>query len=40
MRLTDKGERWMLNVMGYGRAFLLIAGTLAVFGIAGWIEGL
>ena len=40
MRLTDKGERWMLVAMGYGRAALLIVGFLAVLGIAGWIEGM
>ena len=39
MRLTDKGERWMLAAMGYGRAALIITGFLAIAGIAGWIEG-
>jgi hypothetical protein len=40
MRLTDKGERWMLNVIGYGRAALIVVGFLALLGLAGWLEGL
>ena len=40
MRLTDKGERWLLNVMGYGSAALIIIGFLALWGLAGWVEGL
>ena len=40
MRLTDKGERWMLAAMGYGKAALLIIGFLAAVGIAGWMEAL
>ena len=38
--LTDKGERWMLNVLGYGRAGLIITGIVAIIGFAGYIEGM
>lgn len=40
MRLTAKGERWMLNLIGYGRAAALILTFLALWGIAGWLEAL
>jgi len=40
MRLTAKGERWMLNLIGYGRAAALILTFLALWGLAGWVEGL
>jgi len=40
MRLTAKGERWMLNLIGYGRAAALILTLLALWGLAGWVEGL
>lgn len=40
MRLTDKGERWMLAVMGYGKAAAIIVAFLAIWGFAGWLEGL
>lgn len=38
--LTDKGERWMLNLLGYGRAGVIIVGIVALIGFAGYIEGL
>jgi hypothetical protein len=38
--LTDKGERWMLNLLGYGRAGLIIVSIVALIGFAGYIEGL
>lgn len=38
--LTPKGERWMLNLMGYGTAAAFITLMLALWGLAGWIEGL
>lgn len=38
--LTDKGERWMLNVIGYGRAGIIIGFVLVVIGFAGYIEGM
>lgn len=40
MRLTAKGERWLINVMGYGSAALIMAAVLALWGLAGWVEGL
>lgn len=40
IRLTAKGERWMLNVIGYGTATLLSLAFLTVLGFCGWIEGL
>lgn len=40
IRLTEKGERWMLNLIGYGTATLLGLGFLTLLGLAGWIEGL
>lgn len=40
MRLTAKGERWLINVIGYGRAAALILTILALWGLAGWVEGL
>lgn len=40
MRLTAKGERWMLNLIGYGRAAALILAFLALWGLAGFVEGL
>lgn len=38
--LTDKGERWMLNLLGYGRASVILAGIVALIGFAGYIEGM
>lgn len=38
--LTEKGERWMLNLLGYGRAGLIITSIVALVGIAGYIEGM
>ena len=38
--LTDKGERWMLNLLGYGHAGVIIVGVVALIGFAGYIEGL
>lgn len=38
--LTEKGERWMLNAIGYGRAGIIIAGIVAAIGLAGYVEGL
>lgn len=40
LRLTPKGERWLLNLMGYGTAAAFITLMLALWGLAGWIEGL
>jgi hypothetical protein len=40
MRLTAKGERWLINIMGYGSAALLIVTFFALWGLAGWVEGL
>lgn len=40
MRLTDKGERWLINFMGYGSAVLIMAAVLVLWGLAGWVEGL
>lgn len=40
VRLTPKGERWLLNLIGYGKAAALITLLLALWGLAGWIEGL
>ena len=39
LRLTNKGERWMLALIGYGTATVLFVGTLAAIGLAGWIQG-
>jgi hypothetical protein len=38
MRLTDKGERWMLALMGYGSAAAIAIAVLAAIGFAGWIQ--
>ena len=38
--LTPKGERWMANLIGYGTAAAFITLMLALWGLAGWIEGL
>ena len=40
MRLTDKGERWLANLIGYGSAVLIGIGFFAALGFAGWVEGL
>lgn len=40
MRLTTKGERWLANAIGYGTAFGLTLLVLALWGLAGWVEGL
>lgn len=40
MRLTAKGERWLANLIGYGRAALIIVAFLAIWGFAGWLEGM
>lgn len=40
VRLTPKGERWMLNLIGYGTATLIGVAFLTLIGFAGWIEGL
>jgi hypothetical protein len=38
MRLTDKGERWLLNVIGYGRVAIGLAAIFAAYGFVGWIQ--
>lgn len=38
--LTEKGERWMLNLLGYGRASIIIVSFVAAIGLAGYVEGL
>jgi hypothetical protein len=38
MRLTDKGERWMLALMGYGSAAAIALTVLAAIGFAGWLQ--
>ena len=39
LRLTDKGERWMLTAMGVGHAALIFTTILAAVGFVGWIQG-
>jgi hypothetical protein len=38
VRLTDKGERWLLNVIGYGGAAAISITCLAIYGFAGWVQ--
>lgn len=39
MRLTAKGERWLLAAYRVAVVAAGVGGLLLAFGIAGWIEG-
>ena len=40
VRLTERGERVVLAVIGTGKVVGVLGGMLLLMGVAGWIEGM